>query len=180
MLLFGKVLSIPSYALRYQNVYGPGQSLHNPYTGILAIFSNLARSGKLIQVFEDGRESRDFVYIDDVVNATAACLKDELQGQEAINIGANQRISVLEVASAINEFFGNKSAIKITGAFREGDIRHGMADLTRAQVSLQYIPKWDFQAGLQCFLSWAMQREISPDRYQESLLEMKQRGLLQD
>jgi dTDP-L-rhamnose 4-epimerase len=179
VLLFGKVLAIPSYALRYQNVYGPGQSLHNPYTGILAIFSNVARTGQLIQIFEDGQESRDFVYIEDVVNATAACLDTELQGYEAINVGANERISVLEVANTINGFFGNKSEIKITGAFREGDIRHGMANLDKAQLFLRYKPQWVFQAGLRTFLSWAMEREISQDRYQESLLELKQRGLLQ-
>ena len=69
VLLFGQVFGIPSVALRYQNVFGPGQSLQNPYTGILAIFSNLARVGQPIRVLEDGRESRDFVYIDDMVDA---------------------------------------------------------------------------------------------------------------
>jgi dTDP-L-rhamnose 4-epimerase len=180
VLLFGGVLGIPSFALRFQNVYGPGQSLHNPYTGILAIFSNLARTGELIQIFEDGLESRDFVYIEDVVRATAACLSPNMFGHEAINVGADERVSVLTVANEINGFFGNKSEIKITGAFREGDIRHGMADLSKARTLLNYEPKWSFPAGLRSFLTWAMENELPENRYQQSLAEMKQRGLLSD
>jgi dTDP-L-rhamnose 4-epimerase len=180
VLMFGNVLGIPSFALRYQNVYGPGQSLNNPYTGILAIFSNLARAGKPIQIFEDGRESRDFVYVEDVVRATVACLSPQLSGCEAINIGSNERASVMEVASEINAFFGNASEVKLTGAFREGDIRHGMADLSKARELLGYEPKWKFPGGLQRFLNWAMTNELSEDHYEESLLEMKQRGLMLD
>ncbi len=180
VLLFGNVLNIPSFALRYQNVYGPGQSLHNPYTGILAIFSNLARAGKLIQIFEDGQESRDFVYVEDVVRATAACLSPAALGCEAINIGSNTQSSVLTVANEINAFFGDQSDILITGAFREGDIRHGMADLTKAGAVLDYQPQWKFSAGLKQFLTWAMQNEIPQNQYEQSLAEMKARGLLRD
>jgi dTDP-L-rhamnose 4-epimerase len=180
VLLFGNVLGISSFALRYQNVYGPGQSLHNPYTGILAIFSNLARAGKPIQIFEDGQESRDFVYVEDVVRATAACLSRDAAECEAINIGSNERASVQTVATEINAFFGNASEIKITGAFREGDIRHGMADLSKAQAMLGYKPEWSFPDGLRRFLSWAMTNELSEDHYEQSLSEMKQRGLLRD
>jgi dTDP-L-rhamnose 4-epimerase len=180
VLLFGNVLGIPSFALRYQNVYGPGQSLHNPYTGILAIFSNLARAGKPIQIFEDGRESRDFVYVEDAVRATVACLWHDAAGCEAINVGSNERASVMEVASQINAFFGDQSQIKITGAFREGDIRHGMADLAKAQELLDYKPEWSFPDGLRKFLNWAMTNELSEDHYEQSLSEMKQRGLMRD
>ena len=180
VLLFGNVLNIPSFALRYQNVFGPGQSLHNPYTGILAIFSNLARAGKPIQIFEDGQETRDFVYIEDVVRATAACLSPTVLGCEAINVGSNSRSSVLAVANEINAFFGNRSEILITGAFREGDIRHGMADLTKAGSFLGYRPQWSFSTGLAQFLNWALENEIPRDQYKQSLAEMKARGLLRD
>ncbi len=180
VLLFGKVLNIPSFALRYQNVYGPGQSLHNPYTGILAIFSNLARAGQVIQIFEDGLESRDFVYVEDIVRATAACLAPNVTGHEAVNVGADEKVSVLTVANEINAFFGNRSEITITGAFREGDIRHGMADLTKARALLSYQPRWKFLEGLRMFLRWATTNELPEDRYEQSLAEMKQRGLLRD
>ena len=180
VLLFGKVLGIPSFALRYQNVYGPGQSLHNPYTGILAIFSNLARIGQLIRIFEDGQESRDFVYVEDVARATAACLSPGISGYKALNVGSNEKASVLTVANEINSFFGNRSEIRITGAFREGDVRHGMADLSNTRALLAFEPRWSFPAGLRRFLSWAMENELPENRYEQSLAEMKQRGLLLD
>ncbi len=179
-LMFGDVLGIDSIALRYQNVYGPGQSLKNPYTGILAIFSNLARAQAEINVFEDGLESRDFVYIDDVVRATADCLNGGIAGRHSINIGSNERTSVSEVAKRINRYFGEKSKITVSGAFRDGDIRHGLADLTRARQILKYEPATDFATGLQAFLEWASEGETELVTYHRSLGEMRQRGLLHD
>jgi dTDP-L-rhamnose 4-epimerase len=178
VLMFGKVWRIPSCALRYQNVYGPGQSLTNPYTGILAIFSNLARTGRPIHVFEDGLESRDFVYIDDVVRATAACALGSFNGSHAINIGSGERTSVLDVANQVNAFYGNLSTVETTGAFREGDIRHGMADLTLSQSLLGYEPMRKFREGLRRFLEWANESEPTNAGYEESLAEMEERGLL--
>ena len=177
-LLFGQVLAIPSFALRYQNVYGPGQSLNNPYTGILAIFSNLARTGTPLNVFEDGLESRDFVYIDDIVAATAACLDSATIQSAPLNVGSGQSTTVLEIAHAVNDFFGSRSSITVTGAFREGDIRHGIADLTRVAATLAYRPQVPFQTGLRNFLTWAEQSAPQRDAYQQSLDEMRQKGLL--
>jgi dTDP-L-rhamnose 4-epimerase len=177
-LLFGKVLGIPSFALRYQNVYGPGQSLNNPYTGILAIFSNLARAGAPINVFEDGLESRDFVYIRDVVQATTACLATSSQGSFSLNVGSGERITVMQVAQAVNRFFGGRSTVSVTGAFRDGDIRHGIADLAKAGEILNYQPKLKFEQGIRDFLEWASESEPELDIYAQSLDEMKLRGLL--
>jgi dTDP-L-rhamnose 4-epimerase len=179
-MLFGQVLGIPTFALRYQNVYGPGQSLENPYTGILAIFSNLARIGQRIRVFEDGQESRDFVHVNDVVEATAACVKSPLAGCHVLNVGSNQRTTVLEVASAINAFYGSKSEVEITGAFREGDIRHGLADLARIKELLGWEPRWRFQEGLISFLDWANKSAPSTDGFERSLNELKEKGLLHE
>ena len=177
-ILFGQVLGISSFALRYQNVYGPGQSLKNPYTGILAIFSNLARTGADINIFEDGEESRDFVYIDDVVRATMACISSSEKGSQAINVGSNERTTVMQVAQAVNGYFGNKSKIRVSGAFREGDVRHGMADLERAKSLLAYEPKVMFKEGLSHFLTWAKNNEPELSGYEHSLEEMRRRGLL--
>jgi dTDP-L-rhamnose 4-epimerase len=179
-LLFGQVLGIPSYALRYQNVYGPGQSLKNPYTGILAIFSNLARIGADINIFEDGEESRDFVYIDDIVRATVACVNSPETSSYAVNVGSNESTTVLQVAQAVNRYFGNRSKIHVNGAFREGDIRHGMADLKRAKSLFDYEPHVKFEAGLAHFLAWAEETESELSGYERSLKEMKERGLLHD
>lgn len=177
-VLFSPVLGIPSFALRYQNVFGPGQSLKNPYTGILAIFSNLARVGADIDVFEDGEESRDFVYIDDVIRATASCVESPETSALAMNIGSGSRTSVMTVAQMINQFFGDKALISVTGAFREGDIRHGMADLTRASAVLGYRPQVPFEEGLKRFLEWTLESEPEIEGYTRSLDEMKGRGLL--
>lgn len=180
VLLFGEILNIPSIALRYQNVYGPGQSLQNPYTGILAIFSGLARAGNPIRVFEDGFESRDFVFIKDVVTATSAALTTDQAGCHAINVGSGERTAVLEVAEQVNMYFGNKSSVEVNGAFRQGDIRHGFADLGRALRLLQYQPRWRFCEGLREFLAWAEQSSGSTVGYERSLAEMRDRGLLRD
>jgi dTDP-L-rhamnose 4-epimerase len=177
-LMFGEVLNIPSIALRYQNVYGPGQSLKNPYTGILAIFSNLARVGADINVFEDGAESRDFVYIDDVIRATAACVTGTIDGQHAVNIGSDERTTVLDVANMVNAFYGGKSKVQVSGVFRDGDIRHGLADLTRAHNLLAYAPQMRFADGLKNFLAWASESKPSLGAYERSLTEMRERGLL--
>lgn len=178
LLMFGQALGLPSVALRYQNVFGPGQSLQNPYTGILAIFSNLARRGQPIRVFEDGMESRDFVYIDDVVAATTSCISLPLGSCQALNVGSGQRTTVLEVAKAVNEFHGGASEVRITGDFREGDIRHGLADLTKVETALRYRPQWSFGEGLRQFLEWAMERAPEDSGYEKSLAEMRERGLL--
>ncbi|WP_109488721.1 NAD-dependent epimerase/dehydratase family protein [Occallatibacter savannae] len=177
-LMFGQAMGIASFALRYQNVYGPGQSLNNPYTGILAVFSTLARAGKDINVFEDGLESRDFVYIDDVVRATSACVESSLIGTHVCNVGSNERTTVMQVASAVNKFFGCRSNVRVTGNFRMGDIRHGLADLSRAGMLLGFSPAWKFQDGLRKFLEWANEREPIGSTYDQSLQEMQRHGLL--
>jgi dTDP-L-rhamnose 4-epimerase len=177
-LMFAPVLGVSAFALRYQNVYGPGQSLSNPYTGILAVFSNLAREGKPIRVFEDGKESRDFVFIDDVVQATGAAIESPLADCHSVNVGSGKRTTVLEVAEGINAFYEGRSSIAVTGAFREGDIRHGLADLTEALRLLDYRPRWQFADGLRRFLAWASESGPSDGGYERSLAEMREKGLL--
>jgi dTDP-L-rhamnose 4-epimerase len=181
VLLFGHTMRIPSIALRYQNVFGPGQSLTNPYTGILAIFSNLARAHRTIKVFEDGLESRDFVYIDDAVRATEHALLAPLESSFSVNVGSGVRTSVLEVAVGINEFYGGTTEVRVTGEFRDGDIRHGAADLNAARSLLGYEPQWSFRDGLNRFLNWAAENGAAHGNnsaYERSLDELKQRGLL--
>jgi dTDP-L-rhamnose 4-epimerase len=177
-LLFAQVLGVPSFALRYQNVYGPGQSLKNPYTGILAIFSNLARVGAAIDVYEDGEESRDFVYIDDVVRATVASLESGETASWAVNVGSGERVSVRRVAEEVNRYFEQRSRVSVTGAFREGDIRHGMAEIGRAKAVLGYQPRVGFAEGLREFLAWSEESAPEVGGYERSLAEMRERGVL--
>jgi dTDP-L-rhamnose 4-epimerase len=176
-LMYGNSLGISAYALRYQNVYGPGQSLNNPYTGILAIFSNLARNGKKINIFEDGLESRDFVYIDDVIDATMHCIEPSKQGVDVFNVGSGVQISVLELMQEINYFFGGSSHIEISGDFRVGDIRHNYADLTKIKTALGFVPKWSFSDGVKEFLKFSKPITEISQSYNSSIAEMKKAGL---
>ncbi len=177
VLLFARTKGFSGYALRYQNVYGPGQSLHNPYTGILAIFSNLARTNSPIQIFEDGQASRDFVYVEDAVEATWRCVGPGANSVESLNAGTGRRTTVIEVAEEIVRHFGSRSKISITGAFRQGDIRHNLADLARIREGVGYSPQFTFSDGLKRFLTWAEVQEAEPGGYESSLEEMRERGL---
>lgn len=178
VLMFAQTHGKSGASLRYQNVYGPGQSLKNPYTGILAIFSNLARENKDINIFEDGLESRDFVYIDDVVEATCACIYSGFEGVDKFNVGSGVRTTVTEVADQVISHFGSRSTVRISGAFRVGDIRHNTADLAHAQTKLGFQPLTDFRSGLREFLTWAESQEANSEGFEQSLTEMRSRGLL--
>jgi len=177
MRMFGHACGFSACALRYQNVYGPGQSLSNPYTGILAIFSSLARSGSAIQVFEDGQESRDFIFVDDAVEATWRFIKREHDSIDSYNVGTGQPTSVMQVASEIVEFFGGNSAVYVTGAFRQGDIRHNFADLSKICRETAFSPRFKFREGLQRFLEWVTNQDQVPAQYESSLREMRERRL---
>jgi dTDP-L-rhamnose 4-epimerase len=177
-LMFGRTLGISTYALRYQNVFGPGQSLKNPYTGILAVFSNLARANAPINVFEDGLESRDFVYVGDVVEATLRCIDPLLTGFGSLNVGSGVRTTVVEVAEAIREFWKGESSIQVTGQFRLGDIRHNVSDVSLLREKTGYTPSTQFKVGLKSFLEWASTQDVAESGYQQSLTELRKRGLM--
>lgn len=179
VLMFARTKGISGFGLRYQNVYGPGQSLHNPYTGILAVFSNLARTGRAIEVYEDGAESRDFVYVHDVVNATVRAITYEGSYIGPLNVGSGVATSVSTVAAAVNRYFGDRSTIRISGAFRIGDIRHNKACLQQAAAVLGYQPSVSFEAGLKRFLVWAEKEEAGDAHaYEKSVDELASKGLM--
>lgn len=178
LLLFARSLGQSAFILRYQNVYGPGQSMKNPYTGILTIFANQARAGQPIRIFEDGQESRDFVYIEDAVEATWRCIRPEATGVEIINVGSGKSVTVSEVARQVVGYFGSRSEVSITGEFRLGDIRHSLADLTRARQRLGFTPRWTFAEGVKEFLRWADAQAVGPILYEQSLAELRARGLM--
>ena len=172
-----KALGISAFALRYQNVFGPGQSLTNPYTGILSIFSTRILNGNGINIFEDGKESRDFVYIDDVVKATIKSIKYEPHNITALNIGSGVSTDVLTVAQALSERLHKDVPIQISGQFRVGDIRHNVADLKMVKSILGFEPKTSFKEGLNRFVDWVSREKISVDRYESSLAELRSKGL---
>lgn len=171
-------INLPYVIFRYQNVYGPGQSLKNPYTGILSIFSTQIKNGNNINVFEDGLESRDFVFIDDVVNATIAGIEKDEANNQVFNVGSGVATPVIKVAETLRTLYSSNVEINITGNYRVGDIRHNYADLTRSKKVLGFNPSTNFETGISKFAAWVNQQQTEKDTYEKSMAELAARGLL--
>ena len=178
VLVACKSLGISAIALRYQNVYGPGQSLRNPYTGIISIFSTRILNNNHINIFEDGKESRDFIFIDDVVDATVLAIEDTKLQSCSLNVGSGVSTTVQEVAESLKTLFNSKVDIKITGNFRLGDVRHNRADISKIKKILGFSPKVSFESGLKQYVDWVKKQKINADYYDHSIKEMKDKGLI--
>jgi len=178
ILLMGKTLNIPAVALRYQNVYGPGQSLSNPYTGILSIFSTRLLNGNDIDIYEDGQESRDFIFIDDVVSATILALEKKAANNQIFNVGSGVATSVSEVAELLKSLYNSDVKISVSGKYRFGDIRHNYADLSKIENVLGFSPKFDFISGITSFVNWVKTQEVMEDKYEMSIQELKNKGFI--
>lgn len=178
VMLMGKQLKIPSVALRFQNVYGPGQSLANPYTGLLAVFSNRIRNGNPLDIYEDGLETRDFVYITDIIDSIILSLENENANYNTYNVGSGEATTISKVAELMVKYFGIDVPINISGRFRVGDIRHNCADLTRIKRDLNFEPKVNFERGLNHFVDWVNNEEKMEDRYDQSMQEIMTKGLM--
>lgn len=170
-------IGVAGVAFRYQNVYGPGQSLTNPYTGILSIFSGRILEEKDINIFEDGQESRDFVYIDDVVTATILGLEKEEANNNVFNVGTGIPTNVLTVCEELYKNYDKEPNYRITGNYRLGDIRHNFADLTKISNTLGFKPSVSFHEGINKFCTWVKQQDVKSEGYEKSLQEMKDKGL---
>ena len=170
-------LGIDAIALRYQNVYGPGQSLKNPYTGILSIFSTRMLNGNPVTIFEDGEESRDFVYIDDVVRITAMALDDGRVGEKCYNVGSGKATSVLTVAEKLKSIYNSDVEIKISGNYRIGDIRHNIACVDQLKNDFKISQLVSFEEGITHFGNWVKQQEIQTDLSEQSMIELREKGL---
>ena len=171
-------IDISSTILRFQNVYGEGQSLKNSYTGILSIFSTQILSGEDLQIFEDGKESRDLIHIDDVVEAIKLSLENEKANDEIYNVGTGISKSVVEVAENLIQNYQKDTAVKITGKFRIGDIRHNFADISKIKKDLNFQPKISFEEGLKRFTDWVLTQKLEVSNFQRSLDEMETKGFL--
>ena len=170
-------IGIAGVAFRYQSVYGPGQSLKNPYTGILSIFSTQIKNGNGINIFEDGKETRDFVFISDVVDATVLGIEKEAANNQVFNVGTGVATDVITVATELSNNYGIQVPITISGNYRLGDIRHNYADISKARQLLCFEPKISFKEGLRQFTDWVNTQEVEEDKYQQSIEEMKAKGL---
>lgn len=176
-ILVGKSINLPVVAFRFQNVYGPGQSLKNPYTGILSIFSTQIKNGNDINIFEDGKETRDFVYIDDITDAIILSIDNDEANYEVFNVGSGEKLDVLTIANVLKEKYNSNVKINVSGNYRLGDIKDNQADLTKINKILKYTPKVNFKTGISNFVDWVEKQEVEVDNYEKSIEEMKKKGL---
>jgi dTDP-L-rhamnose 4-epimerase len=175
-------LGIPFLIFRLQNVYGEGQSLNNPYTGILSIFSNRIRQGKVIALFEDGQESRDFVHVSDVAEAMALGLESDGGDGLTMNVGSGVQVSVDTIARNLQRQFVESSATVVSGQYRLGDIRHNFADISAIGQALGFLPKVRLEEGMARFARWVRTQPIAEDGPEDGLeranRELIERGLM--
>ena len=176
--IMGAPYGIESVCLRLFNVYGPGQALSNPYTGVLAIFASRLLNGQPPLIFEDGEQRRDFVHVNDVARAFADALALPQAAGETFNVGSGQDRSVREVANELAAAMGkNDCEPQIVGKARTGDIRHCFCDTTRARDALGFEAKEDFAEGLADLAEW-VSSQTAEDRVSQARSELEQRGLV--
>jgi dTDP-L-rhamnose 4-epimerase len=177
-LVVGRSYDIPTVALRYFNVYGTRQALSNPYTGVCAIFSSRLLNDQVPIIFEDGLQARDFVHVSDIVQANLLALETDRADYQAVNVGTGRATPIREVARLLAEGLGKKSLEpEVVGKYREGDIRHCVADITRARTLLGYEPRVTLEGGVPELLEWVRRQEAT-DAVERATAELESRQLV--
>ena len=176
-LAIGRAYKIPTVAFRYFNVYGTRQALSNPYTGVCAIFSSRLLNGQRPTIFEDGEQSRDFVHVSDIVKANLLALESDGGDYEAINLGTGRATTVRQIAVTLARGLGKEIEPEIVGKYREADIRHCVADISKARRLLGYEPDVSLEAGMDELLGWVLTQQAS-DRVGSATAELVAQGLV--
>lgn len=176
-LVVGRAYNIPSVALRYFNVYGTRQALSNPYTGVCAIFSSRLLNDQPPLVYEDGEQTRDFVHVSDIVRANLLALETDRADYMAVNIGTGTPVSINEIARLVAEGLGKQIEPEVIGKYREGDIRHCVADISRARNLLGYEPRVALKDGVAEVLAWVREQKAS-DYVARAATELESRQLV--
>jgi dTDP-L-rhamnose 4-epimerase len=177
-LTLSPVYGMEGVALRLWNVYGPGQALSNPYTGVLAIFASRLHNGQRPMIFEDGEQRRDFVHVEDVAEAFVLALEHPRAPGNVYNVGSGQNWSVREVAEILARAMGKPHlAPEIIAQARTGDIRHCIADIGKIQRELGFAPRRDFADGVAKLAAWVAEQQAI-DRVTEARRELEARGLV--
>jgi len=160
-LVFGRAYGIPTVALRYFNVYGPRQALSNPYTGVCAIFSSRLLNDQRPMMFEDGEQTRDFVHVSDIVQANLLAMQTSRADYLPVNVGTGTATSIRKIGALLAVGLGKELEPEIVGKYREGDIRHCVADITRARALLGYEPRVSLNTGIPELLNWVAEQSAS-------------------
>lgn len=164
---FGRTYGIKTAALRLFNVYGPRQSLSNPYTGVTAIFLSRLKNGEQPVVYEDGLQTRDFISVHDVVRAFAMALKTEKVDGHVFNIGSGTPTTIVDIATTLAKLTGIDIEPKVTGEFRKNDIRHCFADNRLAAEILGWKPTVSFEQGMKELVDWG-KNEKAEDNFKQA------------
>ena len=173
----GRAYKIPTVALRYFNVYGPRQALSNPYTGVCAIFSGRLLNDQVPMIFEDGEQTRDFVHVSDIVQANLLALESDAADFGTFNIGTGRAISIRDIARMLANHLGKNIEPEIVGKYREGDIRHCVADISRARAQLGYEPRVTLEQGIPELIEWVKEQQAETDS-KKATAELEQRQLV--
>lgn len=177
-LIVAPAYGTEAVALRLFNVYGPGQALSNPYTGVLAIFASRILNGKAPMIFEDGRQRRDFVHVDDVARAFVLALEKPGASGQTINVASGRSLSIEQVATALLEAMERRDLQpEFNGKMRAGDIRHCIADISKAEEVLGFAPRQPLEDGLAELASWVAS-QTAEDRVHLAREELERRGLV--
>jgi dTDP-L-rhamnose 4-epimerase len=178
-LLLGEAYAIPTIALRYFNVYGPRQSISNPYTGVAAIFMSRVKNGHPPIVYEDGEQLRDFIHVEDIARANVAAIEAPFPGVHVANVGTGRPVSILAIADTLLGHYGvaDRLSAELPGEFRAGDIRHCYADVARAHALLGFEASVRIEDGLRRLVEWASDRP-SRDSFDIAEGELRNAGLL--
>ena len=175
-IVTGSAYGIPTVALRFFNIYGPGQALSNPYTGVAAIFGSRLLNGRPPIIFEDGAQSRDFTHVSDVVRGILMALESDSAIGHAVNLGTGRPTTVEEVATVISAGMGLDIGAERNGRYRAGDIRHCYADPSLARELLGFEAKKRFEEGMGELIEWLADQEAQ-DRVDDATRELAARGL---
>src|SRR5688500_868366 len=179
VLLIGKTYGIPAVAPRFFNVYGPRQSLSNPYAGVAAIWLSRLLNGKPPVVFEDGGQLRDFVSIHDVVDCLMLMLEKPGADYLPVNVGSGETVTILDIARLLARILGSTIEPEITQTGRTFDIRHNTADITRARQTLGFAPRVSLEQGFTELVEWAKTTpDVAVDFFDRAVQELRDKGLL--
>jgi dTDP-L-rhamnose 4-epimerase len=177
VLSIGNAYKIPAVALRYFNIFGPRQSLSNPYTGVGAIFISRLKNGKRPVIYEDGKQSRDFISVHDIVQANMLAMEKSDGDYQAFNVGSGKATSIEQIALTLSKILGVEHLKpEIVENYREGDTRHSIADISHIKKTLGFKPSVPFENGMEELVEWARDEE-AVDGFARAQAELQLRGL---
>jgi len=177
VLLWGKQVGVPTAALRYSCTYGPRQSIFNPYTGVIAIFCTRLLNNLPPVLYEDGEQTRDFSFVEDIARANLLVAEtDKLDGL-AVNVGSGRGISIKEIARHISEALKIDIPLEINAEFRPGEMRHLTSDVTRIRTA-GYEPQVDLAEGIYRYLDWIRSQSDVRDYFSEAATILRDKGIV--